>query len=43
VAEAFLHPKEALGIVVQIVESRNSGGARREWPAPEGRRRRHRR
>ncbi len=35
-AEAFLHPKEALGIVVQIVESRASGGARPVWPAPEG-------
>ena len=35
-AEAFLHPKEALGIVVQIVESRASGGARRVWPAPAG-------
>jgi len=35
-AEAFLHPKEALGVVVQIVESRGSGGARRPWPAPAG-------
>jgi prolyl-tRNA editing enzyme YbaK/EbsC (Cys-tRNA(Pro) deacylase) len=35
-AEAFLHPKEALGIVVQIVESRAPGGDRRVWPAPAG-------
>ena len=35
-AEAFLHPKEALGIVVQIVESRASDDARRPWPAPAG-------
>jgi methylmalonyl-CoA/ethylmalonyl-CoA epimerase len=35
-AEAFLHPKEALGIVVQIVESRAPGGPRRVWPAPAG-------
>ena len=35
-AEAFLHPKEALGIVVQIVESRASAGTRPPWPAPAG-------
>jgi methylmalonyl-CoA/ethylmalonyl-CoA epimerase len=35
-AEAFLHPKEALGIVVQLVESRASDDARRPWPAPAG-------
>ena len=35
-AEAFLHPKEALGIVVQIVESLGAGGARRPWSAPAG-------
>jgi methylmalonyl-CoA/ethylmalonyl-CoA epimerase len=35
-AEAFLHPKDALGIVVQIVESRASGGERRPWAAPAG-------
>jgi methylmalonyl-CoA/ethylmalonyl-CoA epimerase len=35
-AEAFLHPKEALGIVVQIVESRSAAGAHRPWPAPPG-------
>ena len=35
-AEAFLHPKEALGIVVQIVESRTSAEARQPWPAPAG-------
>jgi len=35
-AEAFLHPKEALGIVVQIVESRAPGGDRRPWSAPPG-------
>jgi methylmalonyl-CoA/ethylmalonyl-CoA epimerase len=35
-AEAFLHPKEALGIVVQIVESRTPAGARQPWPAPAG-------
>jgi methylmalonyl-CoA/ethylmalonyl-CoA epimerase len=35
-AEAFLHPKEALGIVVQIVESRASDNARRPWSAPPG-------
>src|SRR4030095_1177328 len=33
-AEAFLHPKEALGIVVQIVESRTPAGARQPWAAP---------
>ena len=35
-AEAFLHPKEALGIVVQIVESRASVGTRPAWSAPAG-------
>lgn len=35
-AEAFLHPKEALGIVVQIVESRAAAGTRPPWPAPAG-------
>jgi catechol 2,3-dioxygenase-like lactoylglutathione lyase family enzyme len=35
-AEAFLHPKEALGIVVQIVETRATGVARRPWSAPSG-------
>jgi methylmalonyl-CoA/ethylmalonyl-CoA epimerase len=36
-AEAFLHPKEALGIVVQIVESRASAAATRPvWPTPPG-------
>jgi methylmalonyl-CoA/ethylmalonyl-CoA epimerase len=35
-AEAFLHPKEALGIVVQIVESRAADGAHRGWAAPPG-------
>jgi methylmalonyl-CoA/ethylmalonyl-CoA epimerase len=35
-AEAFLHPKEALGIVVQIVETRATGAARRPWSAPSG-------
>jgi methylmalonyl-CoA/ethylmalonyl-CoA epimerase len=30
-AEAFLHPKEALGIVVQIVESRTPAEARQPW------------
>jgi methylmalonyl-CoA/ethylmalonyl-CoA epimerase len=36
-AEAFLHPKEALGIVVQLAESRvTGGGARRPFPAPAG-------
>lgn len=35
-AEAFLHPKEALGIVVQIVESRAAVGEHRPWPAPPG-------
>jgi methylmalonyl-CoA/ethylmalonyl-CoA epimerase len=40
-AEAFLHPKQALGIVVQIVESKSGGGGaggKRRWaspPAPE--------
>src|SRR5688572_28973624 len=35
-AEAFLHPKEALGIVVQLAESRGTGGERRPFPAPPG-------
>ena len=36
-AEAFLHPKEALGIVVQLAESRpKDGGARVLFPAPPG-------
>src|SRR5262249_30192598 len=35
-AEAFLHPQGALGIVVQLVESRASGIARRPWTAPAG-------
>jgi len=36
-AEAFLHPKEALGVVVQLAESRQAGSAPRPaWPAPPG-------
>jgi catechol 2,3-dioxygenase-like lactoylglutathione lyase family enzyme len=36
-AEAFLHPKEALGIVVQLAESRVTGDApRRPFAAPAG-------
>jgi methylmalonyl-CoA/ethylmalonyl-CoA epimerase len=36
-AEAFLHPKEALGIVVQLVESRGPSGApSRPFAAPPG-------
>jgi methylmalonyl-CoA/ethylmalonyl-CoA epimerase len=35
-AEAFLHPKEALGIVVQFAESRAGAPARLAWPAPPG-------
>jgi methylmalonyl-CoA/ethylmalonyl-CoA epimerase len=36
-AEAFLHPKEALGIVVQLAEARAPGGvARAPFPAPPG-------
>lgn len=36
--EAFLHPKQALGIVVQIVESQPApaGQRRRRWEAPPG-------
>jgi catechol 2,3-dioxygenase-like lactoylglutathione lyase family enzyme len=34
-AEAFLHPKEALGIVVQFAESRTPG-APRPWTPPPG-------
>jgi len=35
-SEAFLHPKEALGIVVQLAESRAAGGERRPFVAPPG-------
>ncbi len=36
-AEAFLHPKEALGLVVQLAESRVTNGAsRRPFAAPPG-------
>lgn len=35
-SEAFLHPKEALGIVVQFAESRAPGGPRRPWTPPPG-------
>jgi catechol 2,3-dioxygenase-like lactoylglutathione lyase family enzyme len=35
-AEAFLHPKEALGIVVQLVESRVPEPPRPPFPAPAG-------
>ena len=34
-AEAFLHPKEALGIVVQMAES-SGEGPRRPWQGPPG-------
>jgi hypothetical protein len=34
-AEAFLHPKEALGVVVQLVESREPGTPR-PWSPPAG-------
>ncbi|HEV8441806.1 MAG TPA: VOC family protein [Methylomirabilota bacterium] len=36
--EAFLHPREALGIVVQLAESRFAAGegGRRRWAAPAG-------
>ncbi|MFQ5827627.1 MAG: VOC family protein [Candidatus Methylomirabilia bacterium] len=37
-AEAFLHPKQALGIVVQFAELRaaGGGGGRRDWRPPPG-------
>lgn len=37
-AEAFLHPKQALGIVVQLAESRSSGAEEgpRHWQLPPG-------
>jgi methylmalonyl-CoA/ethylmalonyl-CoA epimerase len=36
-AEAFLHPKEALGLVIQLVESRpDAGDARPAFAAPPG-------
>jgi methylmalonyl-CoA/ethylmalonyl-CoA epimerase len=36
-AEAFLHPKEALGVVVQLAESRDAESPPRPaWPAPPG-------
>jgi len=34
--EAFLHPKQALGIVVQFAESRSSSGGRSRRPPPPG-------
>jgi len=35
--EAFLHPKQAQGIVVQIVESRPRPGSDDDWPVPKPR------
>jgi hypothetical protein len=35
-AEAFLHPKEALGLVVQLAESRDGDVGRPPFPAPAG-------
>jgi catechol 2,3-dioxygenase-like lactoylglutathione lyase family enzyme len=37
-AEAFLHPKQALGIVVQLVEQKSRGGEESRWrfPGPPG-------
>jgi catechol 2,3-dioxygenase-like lactoylglutathione lyase family enzyme len=34
--EAFLHPKQALGIVVQLAEYRSSGEGPRAWRPPPG-------
>jgi len=34
--EAFLHPKQALGIVVQFAEAGGADGARPEWLPPPG-------